>query len=221
MIEAFQNIVDWAEVWGLFIPGFVLLIRPKQPYYLFPVIIYIIIAFFLYLFIDLIWQQKRFGIDLGLYNNNPLYNVNSICRLICFSLFFIRLRQPFLTGLKLVLPFLFILFAAINFIFLENFFRPLISSTLLMVESAILIFYCLQYYLYLLKSEQSGFSRLSDFWVVTGLSIMVITSFSIYYLYDRMVNEQLTLAINIWEVHKAAYIVFCIFLAKAFYTNER
>ena len=78
----------------------------------------------------------------------------------------------------------------------------------------------MQYYLFRLKDEQASFAKMPDFWVVTGLSIFVVISFPIYLFYDRLLNEELKFVIDIWEVQKAAFLIFCLFIAKAFYTNE-
>src|SRR5690606_106021 len=112
-----------------------------------PVIYYLFVALFLNIVIDLIWKRSVLGLNSSFDNNNPYYNLHSIFRLIFFSVFFIHLKQPFLARLKLIIPFIFILFVVINFIFFEDSTQPKISTRLHMVESGILLFFCLQYYL--------------------------------------------------------------------------
>ncbi len=218
--SVFQNIIIWLEVWALLIPIFVFLKKTSQPVYVQPVIFYLFIALFLNFVIILIWKREILGLNTVFDNNNPVYNFHSIIRLIFFSVFFILLKQPFLSGVKLIIPFLFIFFVVINFIFFEDYFQTKISSRLHTVESGILLFYCLQFYLFRLKDEQASFVKMPDFWVVTGLSIFVVISFPIYLFYDRLLNEELKFVIDIWEVQKAAFLIFCLFIAKAFYTNE-
>jgi hypothetical protein len=36
-----------------------------------------------------------------------------------------------------------------------------------------------------------------------------------------MINQNPALADNIWNVHNIAYILFCIFITKAFYASAR
>src|SRR5690606_28186125 len=128
-------------------------------------------------------------------------------------------KQPFLTGVKLVIPFIFIVFVVINFIFFEYFFQEKISSRLHTVESGILLFYCLQYYLFRLSDEKISYSKSLDFWIVTGLTIFVMISFPIYLFYDPLLNLDVKFVNTIWEVHKVAFLIFCIFMAKAFNTK--
>lgn len=219
--SVFTTIIVWLEVWALLIPLFVLIKKPRQPGYIQPIVYYLFIALFLNVVMVLIWKRETFGLNTEFDNNNPVYNFHSIARLIFFSVFFIQLKQPFLTHVKRVIPFLFIIFVVINFIFFEDFFyQTKISSRLHTIESGILIFYCLQYYLFRLKDEQAAYAKMPDFWIVTGLSIFLVISFPIYLFYDRMLSEELKFVIIIWEVQKAAFLIFCLLIAKAFKTKE-
>ena len=155
-----------------------------------------------------------------MFPNNYIYNIHSIFRFICFSSFFIYLKQPFLVNLKKWIPVFSILFVVINFLFFENFFRPnSFSSRLFAVEAGLLLFYCLQYYLYHL-SEDKVFKRGGDFWIVTGLSIYVIFNFPYFLLYTTLVEHHLFIAMNFWNFHNITYIILCIFIAKAFYAER-
>jgi hypothetical protein len=222
MKEVFKGILDWLEVWALFIPIAALFKNKKQPAYLRPVVIYLFVALFLNLLIDISWKGKiPFHFPEWFQTNTYLYNILSIMRLFLFSLFFIRLNQPFLVTIKKVLPLVFLIFIIINFGFFENFFYfKLLSSRLHSVEAGILLFYCLQYYLYMLNQEQTLFSKFPSFWVVTGLSILIITSFPIYLFYNAIVHQSLDFAYKIWPVQKVALLIFCILIAKAFYQSK-
>lgn len=216
----FTIIKDWLEVWAILIPLLVLVKKPHQPVYLQPVVYYLFTALFLNTVINLIWKRGDLGLNTTFDNNNPVYNFHSIFRLIFFSVFFIHLKQPFLTGVKMIIPFIFIFFVVINFIFFEDYFQLKISTRLHTVESGILLFYCLQYYLFRLKDEQSSYTKMPDFWFVTGLSIFVVISFPIYLFYDPILDLGDNFVNTIWQVQKAAFLIFCLFIAKAFYTNE-
>ena len=226
----FQEILDWSEVWALLIPLVVLLIYRKQPGYFRPIIIYLCIALAINLLIDVGWRfleiQKiaakiglKFNSDIPgwLSPNNYLYNIHSIVRFICFSTFFILLKQPFLTQLKKNLPFFSLLLILINFTFFENFFNPkLFSSRLLAAEAGLLLFYCLQYYLYKLLEENAVAKNQKDFWLVMGLSIYVCFNFPYFLLYSTLKLED---AVYWWNFHNISYIILCIFIAKAFYVS--
>jgi hypothetical protein len=96
----------------------------------------------------------------------------------------------------------------------------MLSSRLLSTEAAFLLFYCLQYYLYKLLDDDPETIRQADFWVVTGLTVYVSISFFIFLFQNTLVKQLQPFAITIWKVHDIAYIILCIFLAKAFATTK-
>ena len=217
-----KQILGWSEVWALLIPLLILFVNKEQPRYLKPIIIYIYVAFVLNLFQDIIANLKfTLHFPHWLQTNNYVYNLHSVIRFSLFCFFFINLRQPFLETVKKLIPTVFFLFVIINFTFFEDFFNfYLLSSRLLSIEAAFLLFYCLQYYLYKLLDDQEEAKRPADFWAVTGLTIYVSISFFIFLFQNTLVKQLQHFAITIWKVHDIAYIILCIFLAKAFATTK-
>ncbi|HZH94465.1 MAG TPA: hypothetical protein VEY06_01210 [Flavisolibacter sp.] len=210
-------LLKWSEVWALLIPLLVLLIHPKQPAQLKPVIIYLWMALVINIAADLIASFKIHFPDWA-QSNNPLYNIHSIVRLTCFSCFFIALQQPSFTQIKKLLPFIASGFIIINFTFFDDFFYAgNLSGNLLTVEAYLLLVYCMVYYLSGLNEEEKVLTSGFDFWVVTGLGIYVVINFFIFLFYVPMITQNAQLAVAMWRVHNIAYIILCIFLAKAFY----
>ncbi len=219
MSKVLFSILDWSEVWALFIPLGVLLLRPKQPAYLKPVILYLWLACFLNISGDVIADYKKY-LPGWLQSNNPLYNIHSLVRFACFSYFFILLKQPFFIFIKRILPVISLIFVIINFTFIEYFFYDAhLSGDLLAMEAFVLLIYCMLYYLSQLKSEVQGLRASRDFWVVTGLSIYVVINFFVFLFYVPMITENPDLANNMWDVHNVAYILLCLFISKAFYVT--
>lgn len=217
MKEAYYEILDWSEVWALLIPLFYLWKYPAQPKYLRPVIIYLWLALLIDIPIDLAYKFKPY-VPSWMWPNNYLYNIHSIVRFACFAAFFIALKQPFLGKLKRILPFITLAFVLINFILYEHFFTPsTFSSRLLATEAGVLLFYCLQYYLFKLQEDNPQEKRKADFWVVTGLAIYVVFNFPFFLLYTSL---EIDAQINWWYFHNISYIVLCIFIAKAFYVSR-
>ncbi len=214
----FTEIKAWLEVWALFIPLVVLLIKKKQPGYLKPVIIYLWLALIINLLANISWKFKaHYNFPVWFQTNTYFYNLHSVVRFFLFSWFFIKLGQPFLSTLKKIIPVLFLIFIFVNFIFFQDFFDfKIISSRLLSIEAGLLLLYCLQYYLYLLKEEEPFFTKLPSFWIVTGLSIFVVAGFPIYLFYDAAAEQSKYFIINIWIVQKTAFLIFCLFIANAF-----
>ncbi|MEO6668655.1 MAG: hypothetical protein ABIN36_04200 [Ferruginibacter sp.] len=215
-MELIYTILDWSEVWALLIPLVVLLKFKKQPGYLKPIIIYLWVALFIDLAIDIGFKYKHLNPYL-IYPNNYLYNIHSILRFILFSNFFIALKQPSLVTLKKVIPLIILFLAILNFIFFEPFFSSVsFSSRLLATEAGVLLFYCLQYYLFKLQ-EEHVFQKTADYWMVTALSIYVVFNFPFFLLYSSL---EVKFQVFWWNIHNVSFIIFCIFIAKAFYVSR-
>jgi hypothetical protein len=224
MTKLLHDISDWSEVWGLLIPAFFIFRNKRLPDYLKPVRVYVFSAFVINLLAILIQKYKivwGFHEHDLLWSNNFLYNSHSIVRFFLFSLFFYQLKQPFMQGIKRIIPVLFLLFIIINFSFYETYFDNMLSSRLLATESALLLFYSLQYFIFLLLEDRvSPSKKQAAFWVVTGLSIYVATSFFIFLFYTYLIKNDLQFfAVDIWDVHNIAYLILCICIAKAFYST--
>ena len=220
MIDYLRKILDWSEVWALMIPLAVLLFRRQQPATLKPIIVYLWIAFILNVAIDII---VVINLDpKSELSNNPLYNMHSIARFICFSLYFINLPRSSFTKFKKVLAAVSAVFLIINFSFFEKFFNyNTFSGNLLSAEAYILLVYCMLYYLTELKNDNDNLFKTSHFWIVTGLSIYVVINFFVFLFYIPLFDVDATLAESIWNVHNIAFIIFCLFITKGLYGSHR
>jgi len=217
----FEILIDWSEVWALFIPLSMLMFRRNQPEAMKPVIIYLFLALFVNLLIDLMLPIGRY-LPEELRSNNPLYNIHSIIRFVCFSVYFIRMPDSSFLAVKKTLVMLSVAFLVINFGFFEQFFNfDSFSGNLLSVEAYLLLIFCMFYYLSELKEDDKNLFDSPHFWVVTGLSVYVVVNFFVFLFYIPMLKVDVRLAINIWNVHNVAFIIFCLFLTKAFYGTTR
>ncbi len=200
----------------MIIPLSMLLFRRQQPVSLRPVIIYLWLGFLINVGIDIIMAINVY-LDRAALSNNPLYNTHSVIRFACFSFYFLHLQKTSFAKLKRWLAILAFTFLVVNFIFYENFFNAeSFSGNLLSVEAYLLLVYCMLYYLTELKEENNIFNS-PHFWVVTGLSIYVVTNFFVFLFYIPMMDVNIHLAVNFWNVHNIAFIIFCLFITKAFY----
>lgn len=218
--------LDYSEVWALLIPLLVILFKKnyKHPY-LKPIRIYLWITLVLNIAIVLISEHKKdLGIEKGdfLWSNNFIYNIQSLVRLLSFAWFFVLLKQHFMHRVKKIIPVLFIVFVIINFSFYEDFFpQGSFSSRLLATEAALLLFYCLQYFIFLMIEENSvKLVNQPGFWIVTGLSIYVSVNFFIFLFYSYLSDAIINFAINIWDVHNITFIILCCFIAKQLYKKN-
>ena len=221
IFKFFRLALDWSEVWAPLIPLICLMFNRNQPGYLRPVIFYLWFAFIINLAGDIISDFKNL-LPSWMHSNNPLYNVHSIIRFICFSYFFISLRQASFQRLRYILPYLSVFLILMNFIWLENFGnRQHLSGNLLSTEAYLLLVYCMLYYLSKLRDEEDDIVWGPDFWVVTGLSIYVVFNFFVFLFYVPMILQDARIANNIWDVHNIAYIILCLFITRAFYGSAR
>jgi hypothetical protein len=223
MGKFFEGILDWSEVWAPLIPLLVLALTPKHRVSSKPILFYLWIALALNVFGDIIaFFKVTYHFPSWLQSNNPIYNIHSIVRFACFSYFFMNLHPPFFMTFKKVLAGAWLIFIVIDFYFFEHFFYPKnLSGNLLSVEAYLLLIYCMLYYLSKLKTDDNIIARGSEFWIVTGLSIYVVTNFFVFLFYVPMITQNPALANRMWNVHNIAYIIFYLFISKAFYATVR
>ena len=212
-----RELLDWSEAWAPLIPMVVMIFYNNKNRYMVSIKWYVIFAFIINLTATIIWKRYKLGLTLPgwLDSNTFLYNTHAIVQLICFSIFFILLKQRFMHRIKLVIPFLFLALVLVNFIFFEDYYSHVnLSSRLLATEAAVLLFYCLQYFIYLMIEERNTkFRNQPGVWVVTGLSFYVAVNFFIFLFYIYLSDENKNFAVDIWDLHNIMFIVLCTFLA--------
>ena len=217
-----KTILDYAEVWALIFP-ILFSWKAFQATWPFKIVaIYVWGAFFINVMI-VCGHLYSDGFGGIFFPNLYLYNIHSIFRLICFSLFFIALMQPLLEAVKKLLPILCLILITINFFNYEDFFNPsTFSSRLFSLEMALLLFYCLQFYLFILK-EDTPASPSPTKWIVMGLFIYVIINFPYFLLFRTLIEtDNLNFVKTMWYIHNVTYIVLCLYITKAFHaiTNK-
>jgi len=221
MERVFMIILDLSEAWALIIPLSVYLFRRQQHPSLKPIIVYIWIGFLINVVIDVIMVINIY-FTKDYISNNFLYNIHSVVRFACFSYYFIKLQPNSFTRLKKALAIISGLFLVINFAFFEKFFNYIaFSGNLLAMEAYLLLVYCMLYYLTELKNDDEELFHTPHFWIVTGLCIYVVINFFVFLFYLPMLDVDMDLVVNIWNVHNIAFIIFCVFIAKAFYDPAR
>lgn len=221
MLNFFTEIIDWSEVWALLIPLTVLVCKRSVTQAAIPLVIYTCIALVLNLLQDYIWKnQLVFFYSSQPGDNNIIYNIHSIIRLLLFSWFFINIKQPFQYKIKKIVPIVFVIITFANFVFLGNKFTNF-SSRLLGLEALGILYYCMVYFLNLLIDEAGiPYKKNATFWMVTGISIYVVINFPIFIFYKSFSETAQKFAIDIWDLHNITYIMLCFFLAKYFYTDS-
>jgi hypothetical protein len=220
-----RDILNWSEVWALFIPLVITLWKRDQPKYMRPVVLYVWIGFFLHLLANISGEFKyKWNLPHWLHTNNFIYNAIAIVRFFLFAWFFNLLGQDRLVRMKKVLPWLFLVFAVITFSFYDDFFDwNKLSSLVFSVSAGILIFYCIQYYMFFLLDEKiQSLKTQKGFLVVTGLLIYLSINFFIFLFYTTLVSSNTKFAVKIWDVHNIAFVIFSVCIALNLYgSNQR
>lgn len=221
MVEILKYLLSWSEFWATLIPISVFLRHRNQPPYMRPVIIYLFIAMLINYIGNIIGDYWKI-LPSWMQSNTVLYNLHSMIRFVCFSLFFIQLKQHGANTIYKSLPILSLLIFILNFALIDDFFNPdSLSGNLLAGEAYVLLIYCMVYYLFKLRDDERIITQEPDFWVVTGLAIYVVANFFVFLFYGPMLNHNIQLAMDIWDVHNYAFITLCIFIAKAIYDAPR
>jgi hypothetical protein len=222
-MKLFQTILDWSEVWALLIPLAIIIVYKPNGKNISLLVWYVILALILnltnllmqYQYLDPKWMY----VD-GRLNNNIIYNLHSIIRVLLFSLYIISIMQyKYPIILKLILAG-YIAFLILNFIFLDS---PFYLSTLLFAaESIVLLLMCLSYFFRSIKDEgQVNWLRHPSFLVCVGLIFYeAITFFIFLFLYPLSEKDEAFFVVTM-QIYSITYIVFCILLALAFYRSRK
>ena len=106
-----------------------------------------------------------------------------------------------------------------NFIFVDSFFA--FSSRTFTLESFVLLCYCVNYFFKKLRSDEPDDDFDAPLIIVTGLCIYEAVCFFIFLFYDTLNETYKDFAVDIWNVHNIMYIIFCLFIARAFYGGRK
>ncbi len=219
LLNVFRSIFDWSEVWALFLPLAILFkYKPKKDWVK-PVIIYLFIALVLNIVIDFMWYVNKnnwFDSRPGdRWNNNILYNLQSVNRLFLFSWFFSTLGDHFKKITRL-LPAIFLISSLIYFSFFNSFL--VISSYLMAMEAGFLLIYCLWFTYTLIKEDQlHSIISHNCYWVIGGLTIYTSVSFFIFLFYNYLMNHYKEYSVSLWDIHNVLFMILCVSISIAFY----
>ena len=163
-------------------------------------------------------KKEWFGVSETLnnrWNNNILYNLQSVARMLLFSWFFSTQGKRF-KKITRILPFIYILSGIVYFSFYFSFLQ--ISSYLLAMEAGFLLIYCLFYTYSFIKEDHLQFSvSHPSSWIVGGLTVYTSVSFFIFLFYNYLMKYYKVYAINVWDIHNFLFIILCTFISISFY----
>ena len=219
MNDFLNTIINWSEAWALLIPlTIILLYRPKG-LGIQSLILYVTIAFVLNT-IATIMVQFYFSMPAWLKNNNILYNIHSLIRVILFSWYLTKIRRYRFPLIQKILLGTYLVFVLVNFIFLES---PLfISSRLFAAESIVLLSLCLLFFFRSMQDDSEvNWLKHPAFLVCTGICLYEATSFFIFLFFYPLVEKNPEFGDLTMSIHNVMYVILCIILALSLYKSEK
>lgn len=213
------TIRNWSEAWSLLIPLLVIVFQKRVRAEMYPLFIYVLIAFVLNLFATVIFVLNR-DMPVFLKNNNVFYNLHSITRVLFLGTYFFSLRILRFSLFYKVLLAGYIGFVLLDFLFFESLFR--FSNVLFTVESILLLIVCLTFLFQAMRDEsQVDWIKQPAFLVFTGAGLYEAVNFFIFLAFYDLVEKDRQFGKLTMTIHNMTFVVFCILLALAFYKNEK
>ena len=214
----------WQEVWALLIPFTIIAIYKPAGKQLRLIVWYVILGFilnfiaiFMLVFYYLVpdWMH----ID-GMVNNNILYNIHSVIRVLLFSLYIIAIRQyRYAVILKIILV-TFLVLTLTNFIFIESPF--FLSTPLFTAESIVLLAMCFSYFFQSIQDESdTNWLRHPSFLVCAAISLYEVITFFIFLFFYPLTLKDPSFHVVTMQIYSITYILLCILLALAFYQSKK
>ncbi len=210
MSDILKNLNRWSEVWSFLIPLTILFIfRPKGKQ-IRPLILYICIGFLLTLISTILYIYHK-EMPPFLKNNNILYNLNSIARVIFFSWYIFLIRATGNLYLFKILLTLYLIFTVINFIFFEN---PLfLSDRLHTIESIILIMLCTFFFLRIIQDESdTDWLKHPSFLICAGIGFYEVIALFIFLFFDLLSIKDKQFGEVTMTIRKMSFLVLSLFL---------
>ena len=219
-----QTLSDWSEVWALLIPLIVIIVsRPKENQ-IRVLVWYVIIGFILNFATNFMIEFKSLVpswmyID-NMVNNNIVYNIHSMFRVLLFSWYIINIRQYQFTFFLKILLVAYLVFIFINFTIFESPF--FLSTRLFAAESIVLLVMCLFYFFRSIQDEsQINWLKHPSFLVCAGISLYEVITFFIFLFFYPLSQKDPEFFVVTMRIYSITFVLLCILLSLAFYSSKK
>jgi hypothetical protein len=219
-----QILRDWSEVWALLIPLSVIAVTKPKEKHIRLLVWYVILGFILN-FTAIFMLEYYYLIPSWMYinnmvNNNLLYNIHSIIRVLFFSWYIITIRQYLFPILLKTLLTSYLVFVLINFIFNESPF--FLSTRLFAAESIVLLIMCLFYFFSSIQDEsQTNWLKHPSFLICAGISLYEVITFFIFLFFYPLSQKDQAFFLVTMRIYNITFVLLCILLALAFYQTKK
>jgi hypothetical protein len=218
-MSLFDNIIAWSEVWALLIPLAIIIAFKPGGAYTWILITYVVLAFLLNVTITISAQFNHL-MPSWLKNNNILYNIHSVLRVIMFTLYIVNVRLAKWKTIFYGLLALYLAFVIINFSLLSTPF--LLNTRLFSVESVVLLVVCLAYFFHSIQDEsETNWLRHPSFLVCAAIIIYEGITFFIFLFFYPLHTKDPEFAVATMTIYAITFVIFCILLAMALYKSRR
>lgn len=215
---------EWAEVWAFLIPlSVILFYRPKGKGI--PALKAYVITGFILNLIAVGMVEFHSYIPRWMYiddfvNNNIVYNVHSLVRVLLLSSYILVSRRYRTTGFLKALLFVYLVFIAVNFFCWSSPFY--LDTKLFAAESIVLLTGCFTYFFHSLHDEShTNWLKHPAFLVCTGISLYEIITFFIFLFFYPLILKNTSFFVVTMRIYALAFIGLCILLALALYQTTK
>lgn len=209
---------NWSEVWAFFIPLAVVWFSKKRAGNNFrPVIYYLHVGLVLNAISTTMYVYHH-QLPHFFYNNNIIYNIHSVVRVIFFSWFLYKTNAFSSDRLFKGILIIYAALTLVNFLFFQSVLN--FSPPLLLGETILLIAFCTSYFYHAILDDDTSWMNRPSFLLAAGLLFFEMLNFFVYLFYTP-VGDQLNITIkrSIWTVHNFSLVGLCIVIAIALKRN--
>ena len=223
-MSVLQYLLYWSEVWALLIPLSVIAFKKPKEKHIRILVWYVIIAFILNLTANLMANffylaPKWMYLD-GMVNNNILYNIHSIIRVLLFGLYIITIRPYRYSILPKTILAAYLLFILINFIYFASPFY--LSTNLFAAESIVLLILSFNYYISSIQDEsQTNWLKHPSFLICAGVSLYEVITFFIFLFFYPLIQKDQAFFVVTMQIYAISFLMLCLLLALAFYQSKK
>lgn len=219
-----EIVFDWSEVWALLVPLTILILYHTEGKGLRALKGYIITGFILNLIAICMVEFYQYVpgwmyID-DFVNNNIVYNIHSLVRVLLLSSYILAARPYGYTALLKAILAAYLLFILINFTFFASPFY--LDTKLFAAESIVLLIMCFACFFHSLHDE-SHTNWLKDpaFIVCTGICLYEVLTFFIFLFFYPLSTTNTAFFVVTMRIYTGAFILLCILLAVALYQTVK
>lgn len=219
-MDFLKLIWEWSEGWAMLIPLLAIFVFRPKGRHVWLLVTYVIIAFAVNFFAQLVLQCYYLFPDSFSNSNNIYYNIHVVVRVLILGWYIISVRPYKYHVLLKTLLILFITFTLINFTFFES---PLLLSIRLFAAGNItLIICCVSYFLRsILEDSTVNWLKHPSFIVCTAVCLYEAVTFFIFLFIYPLSYTDPEFGLVTLRIYQVILVVFGILLAIALYRYKK